>query len=93
MQPGPLDVGRLGRVEHVLPRTCRGRTAVDGSLREILIKFTACGWLVVQMDPDGWTTPRYGVGGIMSVSLQVQRTIKRAEICALHTALMKLWAS
>ena len=75
---------------NTVSRTYRVRIAIRGSLREILIKFTACGWLVVQMDPDGWTTPRYGVGGIMSVSLQVQRTIKRAEIRALYMVLLKL---
>ena len=81
-------------MEHVLPRTCRGRIAVDGSLREILIKFTACGWPVVQMDSDGWDNAMVRSGWNHVSFLQVQRTIKRAEICVLYMVLIEaMWAS
>ena len=30
--------------------------------------YAACGWAVVQMDPDGGMTLWYGVGGIMPMS-------------------------
>ena len=59
-----------------------GRNAVDGSKRRIVSKYAACGWAVVQMDLDGGMTPWYGVEGITSISLEVQRTIKRTAIFA-----------
>ena len=52
-RPVLLNVERLGRVEHGLPGTYGGRTAVGGLLREIVNKYAACGWLVAQMDHDG----------------------------------------
>ena len=39
--------------------------------------------MVVQVDLDGRMTPRYGVRGILPISLQVQRTIQRADTWAL----------
>ena len=65
------------------PRRYRGRIVIDGSLRRIVNKCAVCGWAVVQMDFDEGMTPWYGVGGIMPIALEVQRTIKRAEIGAL----------
>ena len=53
-------------------------------------KYAACGWAVVQMDLDGRLTPPCGVGGVMPVVSEVQRTIKRAEIWALYMALCML---
>ena len=35
------------------PRTYRDRKAIVGSLREIVNKYAAGGWLVAQMGPDG----------------------------------------
>ena len=38
---------------------------------EIVKKYAACGWAVVQMDLDGGMTPWYGLGGMMPISLEV----------------------
>ena len=35
--------------------------------------------------------PWYGIGGVVPVFLQVQRTIQRAEILALYVALCREW--
>ena len=57
---------------------------------EIVEKYAACGWAVVQMDLDGGLTPWYGVGGIVPIELDVQGTIKRVEIWALYRPLSAL---
>ena len=44
-------------------------------LRGRVAKYAACGWAVVQMDLDGRLTPPCGVGGVMPVVSEVQRTI------------------
>ena len=54
-------------------------SAAHISSANVLNKYAACGWAVVQMELDGGMTPWCGVGGIMSVSSEVQRAIKRAE--------------
>ena len=51
-----------------------GRDAVDGSMREIVNEYAACGCAVVQRNLDGGMTPWYGVGGIVPISLEMQRT-------------------
>ena len=51
-EPVLLDIERHGRAEQG-PRTYRGRMAIDGSPREIVIKYATRGWPVAQMDPDG----------------------------------------
>ena len=53
------------------------------------------------MDLDGGMTPWYGVGGVVPISLDVERTIKRAEICGFVNGLARavlatrgvLWSS
>ena len=42
------------------------------------------------MDLDGTMTPWCGVEGVMPISLEVQRAIKRAEMWAFYMALCKL---
>ena len=72
------------------PRSFHGRIAIDVSLRETAGKYAACGWVVVQMNLDGDEEPWYGVACNMPIELEVQRTIKRADICALYMALCRL---
>ena len=72
------------------PQKPQEKSAIDGCLRGITNQSAVCGWAVVQMDLDGGMTPRCGVGGILPISLEVQRTIKRAENWALYMALRKL---
>ena len=57
--------------------------AIEVSLREIFNKYADCEWAVVPMDFDGGMTPWFGAGGIMMISLEVRRTIKRADMWAL----------
>ena len=39
---------------------------------EIVEKYAACGWAVVQMDLDGGLPPWYGVGAVLPIELDVQ---------------------
>ena len=63
--------------------------AIDGSLRGVVGIFAACGWAVMQVDLGGGIEPWYGMCGIMPVELEVQRTLKRAEMWALLMALRR----
>ena len=60
--------------------------AIGGSLRGTAGMYAACAWAVVQIDLDGGDETWYGVGGATPTELEVQRTIKRAEIWALYMA-------
>ena len=78
-------------LKHGTATSYRSRVAIGGSLWVMDQEFAACGWAVVQMDPDGRMTPWYGVGGIVPTSLEVQRDHQqRAEIWALCMSLCKL---
>ena len=57
----------------------------DGSWRDFVGKYATYGWAVVQTEPDGGLTPWCGVGGILSIELQVQRTLRTTETWALFT--------
>ena len=46
------------------------------------LESVACGWAVVQLDYDEDLGPLHGMCGSMEAELQVQRTIKRAELAA-----------
>ena len=52
--------------------------ATDGSLLGMAGKWRACGWSVVQLENE----PLHGMYGSMDAELEVQRTIKRAELTA-----------
>ena len=60
----------------------RGHVATDGSLLGKTGKWRACGWAVVQLDYDEEIGPLYGMYGSMEAELEVQRTIKRADLTA-----------
>ena len=54
----------------------------DGSLLGETGKWGACGWAVVQLDYDEEMGPLHGMFGSMEAELEVQRSIKRAELTA-----------
>ena len=56
----------------------KGHVATDGSLLGTAGKWRACGWSVVQLDYDEELGPLQGMYG--SMELEVQRTVKRAEL-------------
>ena len=58
----------------------RNHIAISGSLKGVLGKDAACGWAVVQLDCDKEEEPLYASGGTLLAELEVQRTIKRAEL-------------
>ena len=45
-------------------------------------KWFACGWAAVQLDYDEEMEPLHGMYGSMEAELEIQRTIKRAELTA-----------
>ena len=60
----------------------KGHVATDGTLQGSAGKWRACGWSVVQLDHDEELGPLHGMHGSMKAELEVQRTIKRAELTA-----------
>ena len=58
----------------------KGHVATDGSLLCTAGKWRACGWSVVQLDYDEDLVPLHGMYGPMEAEIEVQRTIKRAEL-------------
>ena len=60
----------------------KGHVATDGSLLGKTGKRGACGWAVVQLDYDQEMEPLHGMYGSVETELEVQRTIKRAELTA-----------
>ena len=54
----------------------------DGSFKGVSGKDAACGWAVLQLDNDKEEEPWYAIHGTMLAELEVQRTMKRAELCA-----------
>ena len=58
----------------------KGHVATDGSLLGKAGKWRACGWAVVQLDHDEVVGPLRGMYRSMKAELEVQRTIKRAEL-------------
>ena len=72
----------------------RGRVATDGSLLGKIGKRSACDWAVVQLDYDEEMEPLHGMYGSVETQLEVQRTIKRAELTAFLCFFTKSdWAS
>ena len=65
-----------------LKKGFRDHVATDGSLLVVAGKWSACGWSVVQLDHDEEMAPIHGMYGTLDVELDVQRTIKRAELTA-----------
>ena len=55
-----------------------GHVATDGTLLGKAGKWGACGWAVMQLDYG----PLHGMYGSMEAELEVQRTIKSAELTA-----------
>ena len=60
----------------------KGHVATDGSLLGTAGKWGACGWSVAQLDYDEEVGPLHGMYASMEAVLEVQRTIKRAELTA-----------
>ena len=67
----------------------KGHVATDGSLLLTAGKWEACGWSVVQLDYDEELGPLHGM--YCSMELEVQRTIKRAELTAFLCLLNKVF--
>ena len=67
----------------------KGHVATDGSLLENAGKWGACGWAVVQLNYDEEVGPLHGMYDSMEAELEVQRTIKRAELTAFLCFLKK----
>ena len=59
-----------------------GYVATDGSLLGKVGKWEVCGWAVVQLDYDEEMVLLHGMYGSMEAELEIQRTIKRAELTA-----------
>ena len=57
-----------------------GHIAIDGSRRGVSVRDADCGWAVVQLDYDGEDEPWYVVYVTLLAELDVQRTIKRADV-------------
>ena len=53
-------------------------------------KDIACGWSVVQLDLDEEMGPMHGMFGTFDAELQVQRTIRRAELTAFFCLLRRI---
>ena len=68
----------------------KGHVATDGSLLGRAGKWRACGWPVVQLDSDEKVVPLNGMYGSMEAELEVQRTMKRAELTAFLCLLRKV---
>ena len=67
----------------------RDHVATDGSLLGVSGKWCACGWSVVQLDHDEELGPMHGMYGTLEAGLEVQRTVKRAELTAFSCLLKK----
>ena len=68
--------------------------AIDGSLLGKTGKWGACGWAVVQPDYDEEMGLVHGMCGSADTELEVQRTIKRAELTAFLCLFNKsFWAN
>ena len=67
----------------------KGHVATDGSLLGIAGKWGACGLSAVQLDYDEELGPLHGMYASMEEELEVQRTIKRAELTAFLCVLKK----
>ena len=68
----------------------KGQVATGGSLLGNAGKWRAYGWAVVQLDFDEELGLLHGVYGTMDAELEVQRTIKRAELTAFLCLLRKV---
>ena len=73
----------------------KGQVAIEGSPLGTAGKWEACGWSVAQLDYDEEFGPLHGMYGSMDAELEVQRTIKRAELtaflCLLKAGDSDLW--
>ena len=67
-----------------------GHVTTDGSLPGTAGKCGACGWAVVQLDHAEEMEPLHGMCGSMEAGLEVQHTIKRAELTAFLCLLKKV---
>ena len=67
-----------------------GPVATDGSLLETPGQWGTCGWSVAQLNYDEEMGPLRGMYGSMEAELEVQRTIKRAELTAFLFLLKKV---
>ena len=79
---GVTSEWRSGSLRRLPVEGFKGHVATDGSLLGSAGKWRACGWAVVQLDHDEEMEPLHGMYGSMEAALEVQRTIKRAELTA-----------
>ena len=86
----PLS-GSSWRVDHLAVRRLESekhrnwRIPVEGyrdHVTGVLGRWSACGWSVVQLDHDGEMGPTHGMYVTLDAYLEVQRTIKTAEMRA-----------
>ena len=84
MEQGPLQHEKVGVREAqelgIPAEGFVGHVATDGSLLGRAGKWRACGRAVVQLDYDEEMGPLHGMYGSMEAELEVERTIKRAEL-------------
>ena len=78
-----IKISESSRIQHrkLRPRGCNYQTAG---------KWGACGWSVVQLDYDEELGPLHGMYGSLEAEVEVQRTIKRAELTAFFCLLTKV---
>ena len=60
----------------------RDHVTTGGPLLGVPGKWESCGWSVVQLDHDEEMEPMRGMCGTLDAEVEVQRTIKRAELTA-----------
>ena len=58
----------------------RDHVTTDGSLLAVRGRWAACGWSMVQLDQDEKMGPTHGMYRTLDAELEIQRTIKRAEL-------------
>ena len=68
----------------------RNHVATDGSLVGVSGRWSACVWSLVQLDHDEEMGSKHGMYGVLDTKLEVQRTIKRAELTAFLCLLRRI---
>ena len=86
-----LSVQKMGvrKAQKLGFTSARLSSATDCPLQGVAGKWSACGWSVAQLDHDEELGPMHGMYGTLDAGLEVQRTIKRAELMAFLCLLRK----
>ena len=94
MEQGPFQHDKEESEKHKrwgLPaKGFKGHVATDGSPLGMKGKWGACGWSEVQLDYDEELGPLHGMYGSVEAELEVQRTIKTAELTAFFCLLKEV---